>query len=313
MPEAIHRPVLLREAVEAIGCAPGGRWADGTIGGGGHAAAILAATAPDGRLFGVDRDAATLEIARRRLHPFGDRVVLRHAHFRDLPDLLDRAGFVPVDGILLDLGVSSLQIDDPGRGFSFLEDGPLDMRMDRSQPTTAADLVNTLSERDLARLLRRFGEEPAAGVIARAVVRERARRPIDTTARLAAIISRATPRHAERSRLHPATRSFQAIRIAVNGELDDLDTTLEALVRRLRVDGRLAVIAFHSLEDRIVKQTFRAIEPHCVCPKHLPICACGRPGIASTLTRRPIRPGDPEIRDNPRSRSARLRVTGRTA
>jgi 16S rRNA (cytosine1402-N4)-methyltransferase len=313
MPEATHRPVLLCEAVAALGCAPGGRWVDGTIGLGGHAAAILAASAPDGRLFGVDRDAAALEIARRRLQPFGDRVVLRQARHEDLPGLLDRAGFVPADGILLDLGISSLQIDDPGRGFSFLADGPLDMRMDRSQPTTAADLVNTLPERDLARLIRRFGEEPAAGAIARAVARERRRAPIDTTVRLAAVVARAVPRRGARPRIHPATRVFQAIRIAVNGEIEALDATIEALASRLRPGRRLAVIAFHSLEDRIVKQTFRALERRCVCPREMPACACGRPGIGRALTRRPARPGEAEIDDNPRSRSARLRAFERTA
>ncbi len=245
------------------------------------------------------------------MQPFGDRVVLQHADFRELPVLLDRAGLGPVDGAVLDLGVSSMQIDDPGRGFSFLKDGPLDMRMD---PTgtggTAADLVNTLSERNLARLLRRFGEEPAAGAIAHAIVRERSRAPITSTTRLAAIVTDAAPRGPQ-PRLHQATRTFQAIRIAVNAELEGLDTAIEALVRRLRPGGRLAIISFHSLEDRIAKQTFRAIERHCVCPPRLPICACGRPGFARVLTRRPIRPGAPEIQDNPRSRSARLRVVER--
>ncbi len=311
MLEANHRPVLLQEVIRALGCAPGGVWVDGTLGGGGHAAAILEATAPDGRLFGVDRDAVALEFARRRVQPFGDRVVLQHADFRELPVLLDRAGFGPVDGAVLDLGISSMQIDDPGRGFSFLKDGPLDMRMDATRTTgTAADLVNTLSERNLARLLRRFGEEPAAGAIAHAIVRERSRGPITSTIRLAAILTDAVP-HGPQPRLHPATRTFQAIRISVNQELEGLDTAIEALVRRLRPGGRLAIISFHSLEDRIAKQTFRAIEPHCMCPPRLPICACGRPGFARVVTRRPIRPDAPEIQDNPRSRSARLRVVER--
>jgi 16S rRNA (cytosine1402-N4)-methyltransferase len=322
-----HRPVLLSETVAALDCRSGGLWVDGTVGAGGHAEAILRATAPHGRLVGCDRDAQALDAARRRLAPFGTRAALHQADHRELPDLLRRLGAAPVDGLLLDLGVSSLQLDDARRGFSFRSEGPLDMRMDQRQTTTAAALVNTLPERELADLLRRCGEEPAARPIARAVVRERRRAPILTTTRLASIVAsaaggRSGPRRSRRgraadvtgrggTRLHPATRTFQALRIAVNRELEGLEELIRAAVELLAPGGRIAIISFHSLEDRIVKRTLRAIEGRCVCPRDLPICACGRIGLARVLTRRPVRPGPAELRDNPRSRSARLRAAAR--
>ena len=257
MEKGTHRPVLLREAVAALGCRPGGFWVDGTVGAGGHAEAILRASAPDGRLLGLDRDREALERARRLLAPFGDRVALRHDDFRSLPEILEASGRPP-DGILLDLGISSQQIDDPARGFSFQEDGPLDMRMDRTQDTTAATLVNALPARELAAIVARYGEEPAARRIARALVAERAREPITTTGRLAAIVARVA-RSRRRTRTHPATRTFQALRIAVNRELDGLDRLIEQAVERLPPGGRIAVISFHSLEDRIVKRALRAL------------------------------------------------------
>jgi 16S rRNA (cytosine1402-N4)-methyltransferase len=332
MEHAAHRPVLRREVVVALACRSGGTWVDGTVGAGGHAEAILGATAPDGRLVGCDRDADVLEAARRRLAAFAARVVLRHADHRDLPDLLDRMGIVPVDGILLDLGVSSIQLDDPERGFSFRLDGPLDMRMDRTAGTpTAADLVNSMPEREIADLLARWGEEPAAARIARAIVRERGRGPIQRTAHLAAVIASAAGtrpggsrgrRGARRERrpagdaigrasLHPATRSFQALRIAVNSEIAYLPALLEAAATRLRDGGRLAVISFHSLEDRAVKQTFRDLARRCVCPRDLPRCGCGRPDLVRLVASGAVRPGPEEVRDNPRSRSARLRCVER--
>ncbi|PYS96108.1 MAG: 16S rRNA (cytosine(1402)-N(4))-methyltransferase [Acidobacteria bacterium] len=309
MEKGTHRPVLLREAVAALGCRPGGFWVDGTVGAGGHAEAILRASAPDGRLLGLDRDREALERARRLLAPFGDRVALRHDDFRSLPEILEASGRPP-DGILLDLGISSQQIDDPARGFSFQEDGPLDMRMDRTQDTTAATLVNALPARELAAIVARYGEEPAARRIARALVAERAREPITTTGRLAAIVARVA-RSRRRTRTHPATRTFQALRIAVNRELDGLDRLIEQAVERLPPGGRIAVISFHSLEDRIVKRALRALARRCVCPRDLPLCACGRPDLARLLGRKPVRPGAEEARDNPRSRSARLRAAER--
>ena len=333
MEQSAHLPVLLREVVAALGCHPGGTWVDGTVGAGGHAEAILLATAPAGRLVGCDRDPEALAAARRRLEPFSARVDLHSADHRDLPALLDRLGVAPVDGILLDLGVSSMQLDDAERGFSFRLDGPLDMRMDRgARIETAADLVNRLPERALADLLARRGEEPQAARIARAIVREREQRPILRTAHLAQVIATAAGARAGRSRrvagagkrggrggddlsgrgpLHPATRSFQALRIAVNGEIDYLPGLLAGCVERLRPGGRLAVVAFHSLEDRAVKQTFRALAHRCVCPRDLPRCGCGRPDLVRQVTAGAERPRADEVRGNPRSRSARLRAVER--
>lgn len=310
MDDAIHRPVLLHEALEALACRPGGLWIDGTIGAGGHAEAILRASSPDGRLIGCDRDAEILEYARRRLAPFGKRAELRHSNHRDLPDLLAELDCGPADGILLDLGVSSLQFDDASRGFSFQQEGPLDMRMDRSRPTTAADLVNRLSKLELRSLLSRYGEERAAGRIAGAIVRARESEPIRTTTRLARIVSTAAG-PARSRRIHPATRTFQALRIAVNEELDGLDQRLEDLSARLAAGGRMAVIAFHSLEDRVVKQTFRSLSHRCRCPRSMPVCACGRPDLMRVVTGRAVRPSAAEIDANPRSRSARLRAAER--
>jgi 16S rRNA (cytosine1402-N4)-methyltransferase len=310
MDDPIHLPVLLREAIDALGCRPGGNWIDGTVGAGGHAEAILRASSPGGRLVGCDRDAAILEHARRRLLPFGDRVLLRHADHRRLGDLLDELRIGRVDGVLLDLGVSSMQFDDPSRGFSLQREGPLDMRMDRSQPTTAADLVNGLPPGELRALLARFGEERAASRIAGAIARERGREPIRTTTRLAAIVTAAIG-PARPRRTHPATRTFQALRIAVNGELEGLDGLLQDLAGRLAVGGRIAVIAFHSLEDRIVKRTLRSLSRRCRCPRDLPLCACGRPDLVRVITPRAVRPTAGEIAANPRSRSARLRAAER--
>jgi 16S rRNA (cytosine1402-N4)-methyltransferase len=310
MEKGSHRPVLLRETVAALGCRPGGSWVDGTLGAGGHAEEILRATSPDGHLLGLDRDAEALDLARRRLEPFAARIELRHADYRSLPEILAAAGVPAIDGILLDLGVSSLQLDDPARGFSFQEDGPLDMRMDRTQRTTAADLVNGLPPREIAALLQRFGEEPAARRVARAIAAEREREPIRTTGRLAGILQRTVGARGP-GRIHPATRTFQALRIAVNDELEGLDSLLEEAVGCLKPGGRIAVIAFHSLEDRIVKRTLRGLAHRCICPRDLPRCACGRPDLVRLVTRKAVRPGDDEVRDNPRSRSARLRVAER--
>ena len=266
---------------------PGGLWVDGTVGLGGHAAAVLRATAPDGRLRGFDRDGETLARARETLAPFGDRARLEQADYREIPE---RLGEARADGILLDLGISSVQLDDPERGFSFQTDGPLDMRMDRQEGETAADLVNHLPEKELADLIYAFGEERASRPIARGIVRARDRAPIRTTAELADIVRRAAP-YSRRRGFHPATRTFQALRIGVNRELDGLGEALEQIAGCLAPTGRMAVIAFHSLEDRAVKITFRAL--------------AGR-GY-TILTRKPLRPSETETRSNPRARSARLR------
>jgi 16S rRNA (cytosine1402-N4)-methyltransferase len=288
-----HEPVLLAETLEVLAVKPGGTYVDGTVGLGGHAEVVLRRTAPDGRLLAVDRDAESLERARGRLAFAADRLRLFHADFRDIPALL---GSASVDGILLDLGVNSSQLDDPERGFSFREDGPLDMRMDRSRGETAAQVVNRRSERDLADILHQYGEEPSARRIARAIVAQRRRDRLTSTRELADLVRR-TARGPRRAGLDPATRTFQALRICVNRELDELGGALDSLARCLAPSGRLAVIAFHSLEDREVKRTFAGL---------------AREGFR-LVVRKPIRPSESEVARNPRSRSARLRALERVA
>jgi len=303
--DTIHQPVLYQEVLEGLRPRPGGRYVDATVGGGGHALGLLEASNPDGRLLAMDTDPAALEIARARLAPYGERVILVHANFARLEEIADRHGFRPVDGILLDLGLSSLQLADAGRGFSFQHDGPLDMRFDQSQGETAAQLVNRLSEAQLANLLWRYGEEPAARRIARAIV---AARPLRTTSQLAMVVSKAVP---GRRHHHKATRTFQALRIAVNRELEHLEAALPQAVKLLAPGGRLAVITFHSLEDRIVKELFRRESRDCLCPPAILECVCGHKATLRLITPRPIRPSQEEIQSNPRSRSAHLRIAER--
>jgi 16S rRNA (cytosine1402-N4)-methyltransferase len=288
-----HASVLLAESLELLAVRPGGLYVDGTVGPGGHAAAILERSGPDGRLVGLDRDAEVLERAGERLRPYGARARLVHADYREIPRLL---GDERADGVLLDLGTSSVQLDTPERGFSFRAEGPLDMRMDRGSGETAADVVNRLSEPELADVIYRFGEERASRRIARAIVAARRQARIRTTTELAGIVRRAAGR-SRRPGLDPATRTFQALRIRVNRELEGLGAALSAIAACLAPRGRLAVIAFHSLEDREVKQTFREL---------------GRSGF-TLLTRRPVRPSGAETAANPRSRSARLRALERGA
>ncbi|MBP8863663.1 MAG: 16S rRNA (cytosine(1402)-N(4))-methyltransferase RsmH [Anaerolineae bacterium] len=300
-----HLPVLLAEVLTGLAVTSGGTYIDGTVGGGGHAAALLEASAPDGRLLGLDRDPQAVARAQARLQPFGSRVRLIHASYAALEITAHREGFFPADGVLLDLGFSSYQVDDPQRGFAFRHEGPLDMRFD---PTaggpTAGELVNGLPESELAALLWRYGEEPRSRAIARAIV---AARPIHSTAQLAGVIVAATGRTGTRS-LHPATRSFQALRIAVNGELEALETALPQALNVLRAGGRLAVITFHSLEDRSVKRFFQQGVHPCTCPPEAPVCTCGRQPTLRLITRKPLTPGAAELAANPRSRSAKLRV-----
>jgi 16S rRNA (cytosine1402-N4)-methyltransferase len=289
--DAGHTSVLLAETLELLAVRPGGLWVDGTVGLGGHAAALLRATAPDGQLLALDRDTETLERARTALGDFGDRVRLEAGDYREIPE---RLGDQRAHGVLLDLGISSAQLDDPERGFSFQSDGPLDMRMDRREGETAADVVNLLPEKELADLIYAYGEERKSRRIARAIVRARERAPLRTTGELAEIVRRALgppPRGARRG-LHPATRTFQALRIHVNRELEGLGEALEQIAGCLAPEGRMAVIAFHSLEDRAVKSTFRDLS---------------RRGYRS-LTKKPVRPSEAETRTNPRARSARLRA-----
>jgi 16S rRNA (cytosine1402-N4)-methyltransferase len=305
-----HRPVLLRETLELLRPRPrpGTVIVDATLGPGGHAEAVLQAVAPVGRLYGIDRDPIALRLARQRLARFGDRFVPIRGNHRDLIGLLRERGIEEVDGVLADLGVSSLQLDDPGRGFALRLEGPLDMRMDPEAGPTAADLLATLPEGDLAEILFRYGEERRARAIARAIVRERARRPLGTTSELAELVARVAGPRARRFRIHPATRTFQALRIAVNREVEGLDRLVADAAGLLRRGGRLVFISFHSLEDRAVKSALRALAHRCVCPPDLPVCACGRESVIRILTSRPIRPSEEEVRGNPRARSARMRA-----
>ncbi len=306
----MHRPALLQEVIDALQPQPGGIYIDGTVGAGGHAAAILAASAPDGELFGFDQDKAALEIASHNLEKFGNRVHLLHSNFDQLGDMARRYQIPPGDGILLDLGVSSMQFDRPERGFSFQQDGPLDMRMNPTIGQTAADLVNSLPETELANLIYRYGEERHSRRIAAAIVRAR---PVTRTAKLAQIIAKAVPaKRGQRggSKIHPATRTFQALRIAVNDELGALERVLPQAVHQLKPGGRLAVISFHSLEDRIVKQYFKREAQDCICPPEQPFCICQHKAIIDIITKKPITPSPAEIEANPKARSAKLRVVG---
>lgn len=304
-----HDPVLYHEIIHALRPQDGGFYIDGTVGAGGHAAGILEASSPNGRLLGLDVDPQALQIARERLAPFGPRAVLVHASYVTLLEQAAALGWEEVDGILLDLGLSSMQLDTPRRGFTFQSDAPLDMRFDPGGPVTAADLVNSLSEQELADLLYRYGEERRARKIARAIVQAR---PITTTLQLAEAVARAVKekrtRSSRQSRIDPATLTFQALRIAVNRELESLEAVLPKAVEILKPGGRLAVISFHSLEDRLVKQFMRRESRDCLCPPRQPVCTCGHRASIGELTRRPVRPQESEVERNPRSRSARLRV-----
>ncbi len=283
---------------------------DGTLGGGGHAEALLARLPGITNYVGFDRDADAIERCKVRLAPFGDRVTLVHASFFDMAEEIERLAVGPAGAILIDLGVSSYQLDQGERGFSFVGDGPLDMRMDRRQPTTAATLVNGIDERELAKIFFEYGEERHARRIAKAIVAERTGAPIETTRRLAAIVAASVPRSRD-ERIHPATKVFMALRIAVNDELAGLGQALQRAIGLLRPKGRIGVIAFHSLEDRVVKRTLADEEPRCICPKRQPVCTCGEPGRVKVLTRKPVMPGEAEKAENPRARSARFRVAER--
>lgn len=306
--ESRHEPVLYHQIIHALRPHSPGNYVDGTVGAGGHALGILEASVPDGQLLGLDVDPQALDIASQRLSIYSGRVTLIQASYVTLQEQLRRLGWETVDGILLDLGVSSMQVDTPERGFSFLRPGPLDMRFDPSRSPSAADLVNTLPEADLATLLWKYGEEPRSRRIARAIVNAR---PVQNTLHLAAIIQQASG--GKRQKIHPATRTFQALRIAVNRELDALESVLPQAVAVLAPQGRLAVISFHSLEDRIVKQFFHRESQDCICPPEQPICTCDHRASVKILTRRPIQPDEAEIQINPRARSARLRIIEKLA
>jgi 16S rRNA (cytosine1402-N4)-methyltransferase len=309
-----HRPVLAEEVISMLSPASGSLQIDATVGGGGHTERILEATNPDGRLLGLDADGAAIARVRDRLARFGDRLVLRQANFRELGAVAPDAGFTVVDGCLFDLGLSSYQLADVERGFGFRAGGPLDMRFDTSRGIPAAELLATLDADELTALFRRYGEEPQARRIARAIVNGRGVTPITTAEELAALVERVAPVNPRgRRRIHPATRVFQALRIAVNDELGALETGLAAAVDLLRPGGRLVVLSYHSLEDRIVKRFIAAERKGCTCPPEAPVCVCGRQPRLRLVTRPSLTPSASEIADNPRARSARLRAAERMA
>ena len=305
--EYIHKPVLLDECIAMLNIRPDGVYIDGTLGRAGHSKEI-ARRLTTGRLVCIDQDLAAIRAAEELLAPWRDRVTLVHGNFSDLADILRRAEISGADVALFDLGVSSPQLDDASRGFSYMQDAPLDMRMDGTAALTAREVVNTWSCEELRRILYEYGEERYAPAIARAIVRTREERPVETTLELVEIIRGAMPPAGLREKQHPAKRSFQAIRIAVNGELDVLPPMLKAAVEGLNPGGRLAVITFHSLEDRIVKRTMQDLARGCTCPREFPVCVCGKKPKIRLVTRKPIVPGEAELAENPRARSAKLRT-----
>ena len=302
-----HRPVLLHECIEGLNIRPDGIYVDGTLGRAGHSAEI-AKRLTTGRLYCIDRDMAAIEAAGDKLAPWMDRVELIHGNFTDLEQLLTQAGAPGIDGMLFDFGVSSPQLDDPARGFSYMHDAPLDMRMDQSQPLTARTVVNEWPQEELRRILYQYGEERYAPAIAGAIVRVRGQKPIETTFELVDVIRSAMPAQALREKQHPAKRTFQAIRIAVNDELTAAQRVIEQAVPLLAPGGRLCIITFHSLEDRIVKMGYNQFAKGCTCPPDFPVCVCGKKPSLRLVNRKPILPGEEELQENPRSRSAKLRI-----
>ena len=297
-----HRPVLYQETIEYLAPKSSGRYLDCTAGAGGHSYGILEASSPHGQLLAIDLDPLAIQLTTERLKPFANRATVVHDSYINAARILQHQGWDNVDGIVLDLGVSSMQLDQEERGFSFRTDAPLDMRFDPTRGPTAADLLNTLSEMELADLIWRYGEERFSRRITRRIVQNR---PILTTTQLAEAVRSAIGAH---GKIDPATRTFQAIRIAVNDELRTIEEAIPSLIELLNPKGRLAIISFHSLEDRIVKQTFRRESVDCICPPEQPFCTCGHVASVKDLTRRPISPSDEEVRENPRARSAKLRV-----
>lgn len=304
-----HVPVLAKEAVEWLGCRPGGTYLDCTVGLGGHARAVLERVGPRGRLIANDVDAEALREAKKRLSAWKERVTFVRENFRNLREILDGVGVEQVDGILFDLGMSSAQLQEGSRGFALSRSGVLDMRFDRRQRLTAAEIVNRCPEKEMVRILREFGEERRASRIAAAIVRRRKRSELSSTTELAELVAKAVGRR--RGRIHPATKTFQSLRVVVNAELECLREALPQAIKALKPGGRLIVIAYHSLDDRIVKQTFREFERGCICPPSFPVCRCGRVSEVKVLTRKPVRPSEAEIEENPRSRSGRMRVCER--
>lgn len=306
--EFAHTSVLLEEVLEGLCIKENGVYVDGTLGGGGHSYEIASRLKAGGRLIGIDQDGAAVDAASKRLRPFGDTVTIVRDNYKNISSVLDDLHINKADGILLDLGVSSYQLDEAERGFAYRTDAPLDMRMDQRQTKTAADIVNQYSEGELFRMIRDYGEERYAGSIARNIIRERQKERIETTGRLSDIIKSSIPMKARRTGGHPAKRTFQAIRIELNDELTILNESLDQMIELLNDGGRLCVITFHSLEDRIVKNAFRSNEHPCICPPDFPVCVCGRISKGKVITRKPITADDEERERNPRSESAKLRI-----
>ncbi len=304
-----HKSVLLRETMEYLKINPDGIYVDGTLGGGGHALEICRRLSPKGKLIGIDQDEDAVRAAAERLAEFEDRTEIVRSNYRQMAKILSELGIGQVDGILLDLGVSSYQLDEPERGFTYrIEDAPLDMRMDKRQGLTAKDLINTYSEMELYRIIRDYGEDKFAKNIAKHIVKAREEKEINTAGELTEIIKRAIPAKARTNGGHPAKRTFQAVRIELNGELEVLQDSLENMTELLRPGGRICVITFHSLEDRIVKNIFRKCEHPCTCPPDFPVCVCGKKSMGKTVTRKPVLPSEEEIEYNSRAKSAKLRV-----
>jgi len=302
-----HTSVLLNECIQQLNIRPDGIYVDGTLGGGGHSFKILQLV-NTGRVIGIDQDPDALEAAGKRLGIFGERFVAVRGNSKNLEHILDELDIASIDGFLMDLGVSSYQLDEAERGFSYMNDGPLDMRMDKESDITAEYVVNTYSESELTTIFRDYGEEKWSARIAKFIVEARAEKPIQTTFELVDIIKKAIPASARKDGPHPAKRTFQAIRIEVNDELKIIDTAIEAAVSRMNVGGRIAMITFHSLEDRIVKNTFKRLAQACTCPPEFPVCVCGGKAKVKLVTKKPILPNEDEIEGNPRARSAKLRV-----
>ncbi|MBQ8804671.1 MAG: 16S rRNA (cytosine(1402)-N(4))-methyltransferase RsmH [Tyzzerella sp.] len=303
-----HTSVLLEETVDGLNIKPDGIYVDGTLGGGGHAYEVCARLSNKGRFIGIDQDEAAIEAAGVRLRDFGERVTIVRSNYCDMKLRLQELGIDKVDGIVLDLGVSSYQLDTAERGFSYRVDAPLDMRMDRRQKMTARDIVNDYSEMDLFRIIRDYGEDKFAKNIAKHIVMEREKGPIETTGQLIEIIKRAIPMKFQKTAGHPAKRTFQAIRIELNRELEVLRENLDDMIDLLNKDGRICIITFHSLEDRIVKTIFRKAENPCTCPSHFPVCVCGNEPKGKIITKKPILPSEGELEENSRSKSAKLRI-----
>ena len=308
-----HIPVLLNETLEYLDPKPGGVYIDGTLGGAGHSSEIVKRIVPGGVLIGIDQDSNAIDTAKRRLEAYKDNVVIVRDNFRNIKTIALQKGFKEVDGILLDIGVSSHQLDEKERGFSYMQDGPLDMRMDTENSLNASDIVNNSSEQELIRILRDYGEEKWAVRIAKFIAEERKNNRIDTTFKLADIIQRAIPAAARRDGGHPAKRTFQALRIAVNDELQVLEEAVTNAAGLLKPGGRLVVITFHSLEDRIVKKIFNNMEKPCTCPPQLPVCACGKEPLLRVITKKPVTAGAEELKVNTRSKSAKLRAAERVS